>query len=1350
MNADALTVDTTSTPGSTIVTNADGTWTKTYTNVYTPSDKSILPSEAYEATILTDIGMGYDGVDWTNIGYAGDIIAGGSGFLDVQTYSKGSINMSNDIYLGTYTHTDTARRNRGALGLQEFSGDIVLNGRITLVENSSIGLEGQTDHTVTINGDTTGSTYTLTTMGLKNTTFNGMVNLGGLETTSSDQVATTQLTFANTTTIGTLTTTNAANLEFAANGKTATINNVTGAGALELTIGEGTTLDIKGGTFALSSFYNAGTLKLNATVTFSDDLWYDVATENGYTLSKRGITLGNVELGANATINGLKGSDYTVTDGVYATSTTDTSTDTRYHVVSGTVKMEDVSTAVTATHTGFVVYANAKLDIAGKKPEGQVLELRGGATLLNSGADISDGTGIDQEQFREISLHGNATVDTTGDMGLVGNGWSQAILDLNGFELTKTGADLFSVANANISAGTINIQNGEFKLISKKVNNGGALNIDSGVKFKLSENGTLSWWNDTSADDDSIVKYDGDFLKNNVSGNGTISIDLHSNSEVVINGAAGGSATESEFQGTISMSSDTLLALGAGYSGGDGYTHAAWALDLSNTTIELNGGGLRFCGNATTIKTLDVNSADTLLYHDSRKNAGDTGLTISTLNLDANLNVTRRWKGDLTITTLQGTGNLNINSGSNELPVHVLSSTTDYSGAISNSAGSVLDLGSAESTVYIQKAIANNGTLNISNLNVVLDNIATTLDGDDAATGVQLSGVRYHYITGSGSVNKTGSIAFTLGGQSITGTVADDSKSVLYGEIYRYNIAAGDSADAATALQARYDENTPVENVNVLGTMSGVSDEAWGSTATTVTGNGTVQVTGQLENKVSPALNGFTGTVLVDGTGENAGRIHLGNNSSQLSGCTIKLTGAPGMAANGSDNRGYITGWGATFSHNIELQGGAINADKDSIWTNVTVDNANEETNTTSYFAVLNSGTGINGNLRLNGGTLKVLNSGTYTMKLGGYVRFDGGVLDLNGTTLDSETKVAHLQVVRNSTGHIKNGTMYVDTLDMRGGDTNPYGGTLQLTDAHLQVSGSNWSHGQGTSILLDGDSSVAHSNTVISHAGRENQGSIVVGSEGVEDGGLNPAPFISKDYVVISNADVKITAGNQTVAARLSGSSITNAGSGTATLTHSENTLTGVYAASGDIILQNVGAELSLNVLEIAAGKSVSAQVTNAADTTAEVQVSSSALLRGGSTLNASLTLNENATLDMSDMTAGAVSIDGALTLGGKVTMGTQLQSILAEMATWETKELVLFDNLDSFVFEEAAVATDTKVLAGTYFSNLTGNSDVYVTYTVNDNVGSLVISTIPEPATATLSLLALAGLAARRRRKH
>ena len=100
---------------------------------------------------------------------------------------------------------------------------------------------------------------------------------------------------------------------------------------------------------------------------------------------------------------------------------------------------------------------------------------------------------------------------------------------------------------------------------------------------------------------------------------------------------------------------------------------------------------------------------------------------------------------------------------------------------------------------YIQKAIANNGTLNISNLNVVLDNIATTMDGDDAATGVQLSGVRYHYITGSGSVNKTGSIAFTLGGQSITGTVADDSKSVLYGEIYRYNIAAGDSADAATA-----------------------------------------------------------------------------------------------------------------------------------------------------------------------------------------------------------------------------------------------------------------------------------------------------------------------------------------------------------------------------------------------------------------------------------------------------------------------------------------------------------------------------------------------------------------------
>ena len=52
-----------------------------------------------------------------------------------------------------------------------------------------------------------------------------------------------------------------------------------------------------------------------------------------------------------------------------------------------------------------------------------------------------------------------------------------------------------------------------------------------------------------------------------------------------------------------------------------------------------------------------------------------------------------------------------------------------------------------------------------------------------------------------------------------------------------------------------------------------------------------------------------------------------------------------------------------------------------------------------------------------------------------------------------------------------------------------------------------------------------------------------------------------------------------------------------------------------------------------------------------------------------------------------------------------------------------------------------------GDVFSNLAGNGQYYLNYM--PEVGSLTVVHIPEPATATLSLLALAALAARRRRK-
>ncbi len=66
--------------------------------------------------------------------------------------------------------------------------------------------------------------------------------------------------------------------------------------------------------------------------------------------------------------------------------------------------------------------------------------------------------------------------------------------------------------------------------------------------------------------------------------------------------------------------------------------------------------------------------------------------------------------------------------------------------------------------------------------------------------------------------------------------------------------------------------------------------------------------------------------------------------------------------------------------------------------------------------------------------------------------------------------------------------------------------------------------------------------------------------------------------------------------------------------------------------------------------------------------------------------------------------------------------------------------------------LTTDSQVLASTYFKNLKRN-DLYITFNTEAE-GQVCITmgeayVIPEPATATLSLLTLAALAARRRRR-
>ncbi len=243
-------------------------------------------------------------------------------------------------------------------------------------------------------------------------------------------------------------------------------------------------------------------------------------------------------------------------------------------------------------------------------------------------------------------------------------------------------------------------------------------------------------------------------------------------------------------------------------------------------------------------------------------------------------------------------------------------------------------------------------------------------------------------------------------------------------------------------------------------------------------------------------------------------------------------------------------------------------------------------------------------------------------------------------------------------------------------------------------------------------------------------------------------------NYNVVENASLDVSGlvhadGRKTQATPASGGGIVKQGAGVLHLNNSGDELDRISVTGGTANIHGTEA-YTLAQLQAATKVEVGffAGATQDTSTKSSVTVSGSTLLGGAATLNTSLTLAEGSTLDMTDLGAGSVTLNGALTFGGKVTMGENLLATVGTMYGWQ--ELELFTGLSGGVNLPSVTeaASDGKVLASEVFTNV-NNAQLYVTYQVIDNVGSLLVVHVPEPTTATLSLLALAALAARRRRK-
>lgn len=833
-------------------------------------------------------------------------------------------------------------------------------------------------------------------------------------------------------------------------------------------------------------------------------------------------------------------------------------------------------------------------------------------------------------------------------------------------------------------------------------------------------------------------------------------------------------------QGKISIAQGGALKMGEAMTG---------AVHLKN------GGTLHTTGSAVaanlTLGEIGADSRVTIKFDGSGLNLGGAVTT----------------QGNATL-AVQGTGTLNFSNLFNNLAALELGRGVDMQPGSTLTTHLVLDGGTAKAqgSGLLQGAITvkNGGTFTFAGGVDVCDTLkhagnfgrTITVTGSNStlafgntrqtmanwnlvlSDGAVVSGSGGEYAFGGTS--RRASLDFNLNNSTVSATSGNSTISAITrlrgGNNLNYDVSEGATLTVSGLIQSDNVANAGSITKNGAGTLVLSCANTYANT-TTVNG-------GILSASVEGAL-GTSNLVINDG-----GTALIGGNNNKLvaSNVTVNRGGLLSFVGSGSDMLDYdqqnksitvdggtldfgntrqtMGSWGITLKNGGSITGTGGNYDasiyaaamdfsnnariivesgeNNTIESNIRLRNANSRT--LSFDVAEGAGLIVSGRIHAdtNAARGNLVKEGAGSMNISSQVMLD------TLTNKSGELKLTHTEAQN-----------VVRLLDSSNGNT--CNGSLRLAEnVDLKVTGEIWTCANSEYVLDKGASLTSTQDGVIisNRSGAAETRISIAAAEG-EYSVANSNYELSNAYVQYDSSqagDLKNKLTHSTVAN-------VNRGGETLTVSHADNTLSGLRAETGAINVLNQE-NLSLEELYIAASLEVSVVTTgegvafNAANE-ASVAVVGMAEFGDGATLKANLKMTAGSELKLGGTVHMGSSLElvsnglEAVTLSGGMLI--QVQSMKAgDTLTVFTgvDELILTHNGSSTYYAPGTLTIGSGVLASTYFENLRDTSvadTLFMTFTndVNGAGGDLVFAMVPEPATTTLSILALSALAARRRRK-